>query len=354
MATHDSNISISITLDAAPAALFGFTPLHVAEVAAVTDRVRAFASAKEVDADATLSTATKDALKAHFAQLRRPGLVKLGFRATGGTPETWVEALTAIEQTDDDWYGFTCATRTDADIALISAWAETRTKLFLAQSSAADWLASGASPPAAYAAVAASERTAVIFHDTNTENADCAWLANRLVFNPDTFSAPWDAAIQGVAPYASNLTTGQRLSAMSKHCNLMLPYGPSPAFVDAGVNLAGRPLYELVSADWFKIRLESKIAQAKINASARGEKIPLGSQGVSILRPLVESQFAEGEAAGHFVPGQTSVEFIAPTAADIAAQRIRATGRAQLSVSARIFEFDFNFQRTAVNEEEVA
>ncbi len=351
MATHDSNIQISIALDAATAALFGFTPMHVAEIAILTvpERVRAYASAKEVDADGDISTTAKDALKAHFAQTKRPGLVKLGVKDAA---ETWVEALTAIETVDDNWYGLTCDTRLSADIALISGWVEARTKIFVAQSSEADWLAAGTTLPTGLTGLATSERTAVLFHDTNTEPADCAWLANRLVFNPDTFSAPWDAAIQGVAPYASGITTGQRLAAMSKNCNLMLPYGGALTFIDAGVNLTGRPIYEVVSADWFKIRLEAKIAQAKINASARGEKIPLGAQGVSILRPLVESQFSEGEAAGHFVPGQTLVDFISPTAADIAAQRIRATGRAQLSVGARIFEFDFNFQRTAVNEEE--
>lgn len=353
MATHDSNIQISITLDAAPAALFGFTPLHITEgdILDIPERVRAYASAKEVDADTDISTAAKAELKAHFAQTKRPGLVKLGVKDAA---ETWVEALTSIEAIDDGWYGLTCATRLDSDIVDISDWVETRTKLFIAQSREEGWLQPGDVWPSAFASIKTNERTALIFHDTNTENADCAWLANRLVFNPDTFSAPWDAAIQGVAPYVSQLTTGQRLGIMAKNVNVMLPYGPAPTFVDAGVNLMGRPLYEIVTADWFKIRLESKIAQAKINASARGEKIPLGSQGVSILRPLVESQFSEGERVGHFVPGQTSVDFISPTAADIAAQRIRATGKAQLSVGARIFEFDFNFQRTAVNDEEVA
>lgn len=344
-ATHDSNISIDLTLDAAPPALFGFNVMYVAETT-IAERVRMYASASDVDADEDISSAIKGALKTAFAQQPRPGLVKLGKKEA---LESYADALTAIAAEDADWYGLAIDSRTAADIIAAADWVESRTHLFVAQSADADWLTSG--QPAAFSDIATHERTAVIFHDTATEYADVAWLAGRLVFDPDTYSVPWDAQIRGVTAYATALTTGQRDFAIANNANLSLPYGSVETFVDPGVNISGRTLDEIVTADWFKLRLESKVAQAKINASGRGEKIPLGRVGVSILRPLVESQFAEGVAAGHFVEGQTEVEFISPTQADIDARRIRATGRAQLTVGARIFDFTFNFTRTPVLEE---
>jgi hypothetical protein len=347
-ATHDTNITINISLEAAPPTLFGFNVMVVGE-SAMSDRVRSYASAGEVDADSDLSTAQKDALKVAFAQVPRPGLVKFGKKVGGGSPESWTDALTAIEAADPNWYGLAIESRTSADLVAAAGWVETRTKLFVGQSADSGWLTTGV--PAAFSTITSNERTAIIFHDEATEYADIAWLAARLVFDPDTFSVPWDTQIRGVAAYTSALTTGQRGFVLENNANAMLPYGSVETFVDPGVNISGRTIDEIVTADWFKLRLESKIAQAKINASARGEKIPLGRVGVSILRPLVEAQFSEGIAAGHFVEGQTEVTFIAPTQTDIDNRRIRATGRAQLTVGARIFDFAFNFQRSAITEE---
>lgn len=356
-ATHDTNINVQIVLDAAAPAQAGFgIAMLVAEVAgydAQTDpRTLSFTSSADVatalDAGEVSSTAAA-ILNAALAQQPRPATVKLGRKEE---LESYTDALTAIEAEDPTWYGVAIESRLAADIVAVAQWVETRPRLFIAQSSDTDWLTSGV--PAGFTALEVLERTALIFHTTDTEGADFAWLANRLAFDPDTFSAPWDTRIFGVQSYDSNITAGQREAAFANNANLMLPYGPVQTFVDPGINVGNRPIYELITRDWFQLRLEQKIAQAKINASARGTKIPLGQQGISILRPLVESQFSEGVAAGHFVDGQTEVTFFEPTQADIDLQRIRATGRAQLAVGARIFDFNFNFQRTPINEEDAA
>ncbi|RAL23055.1 hypothetical protein DL240_09215 [Lujinxingia litoralis] len=356
-ATHDSNISIDIILDAPSPSQAGFgIPLLVAQTdvaVAPENRVMGFSSAREVDdalTQGTISAGIAYRLKSSFAQQPRPSLIKLGLKSNDPA-ETYADALLAIEAADNLWYGLAIDSRLEADIAEAAAFAEARTMLFVAQSSDQSLLSAGL--PVAYENLAVNERTVVVYHSDDSEAADLAWLANRLAFNPDTFSAPWDCRIFGVKPYSgSPMGSGERNAAMGNHINLVLPYGPVQTFVDPGVNLAGRPIYELLTRDWFALRLEQRVAQTKINISARGQKIPLGQQGISILRPLVEAQLAEGVAAGHFIPDQTEVVFIAPTQADIDAQRIRATGRAQLAVGARTFDFTFNFQRTAIHQED--
>lgn len=356
-ATHDSNISIDIILDAPSPSQAGFgIPMLVAQsdvAVAPEDRVMNFESARQVDEALTAGDITSDMahrLKSTFAQQPRPSLIKLGLKSNDPV-ETYAEALVEIEKADDTWYGLAIDSRLEADIVEAAAFAESRMLLFVAQTSNEDAL--GNEFPTAFESLAVNERTIVVFHDNDSEAADLAWLANRLAFNPDTFSAPWDCRIFGVAPYGTGaVDSSARGQAMENNINLMLPYGPVQTFVDPGVNLGGRPIYELLTRDWFTLRLEQRIAQTKINTSARGQKIPLGQQGISILRPLVEAQLAEGVAAGHFIPGQTEVVFSAPTQADIDQQRIRATGRAQLAVGARMFDFTFNFQRNAFNQED--
>ncbi|MFU8806538.1 MAG: hypothetical protein ACNA8W_22195, partial [Bradymonadaceae bacterium] len=95
-ATHDSNITINISLEAAPPSLFGFEQMFVGE-SAMTDRVRVYESSNDVDVDSDLSSAQKDALNTAFMQQPRPARIKFGKMLGGGSPETLVEALAAIE-----------------------------------------------------------------------------------------------------------------------------------------------------------------------------------------------------------------------------------------------------------------
>jgi hypothetical protein len=199
--------------------------------------------------------------------------------------------------------------------------------------------------PGALAGYATAERTAIVYHDTATEWADVAWACSRLVWDPDVQSAAWDGPIAGVDAYATALTTTQRSAAQGIDVNLILPYGGSDTYVDAGKNGAGRPLYEIVSADWFYARLQERIADQKVSHAARGQKIPLTERGQIKIKAEIDALFEQGVSAGHFVGGQTESAMLAITPADTAAERFRCTGRAQIAVSGRVFSFSLNFGR---------
>lgn len=347
---HLDNIIINITLDPAPVTAAGFgVPMIIADGSTSSldgDRIRAYTSLSAVQVDNTagfVSAPMLAAATAAFSQTSSAATIKIGRK---DALETYAEALAAIEIADADFYGIAIESRLAADALLVSAPVEASSRIFIMQASDATFLTTGF--PAAYAAVENRERSIVAWHDTDTEWFDLAWLSNRLVFDPDTRSAPWNAGIQGVTAYATAPTDTQKGFLDSNSANHGLPFGGAAFFVDPGVNANARPIYEIVTADWFEARLEEAVSSLVAARSASGLKIPVTVEGQGLVQSLIETQFALGVAAGHFVQGQTSVTPVAITTADIAAQRLRFTGQAQLVTTARIFQFDLNFSRNPI------
>lgn len=354
-ATHDTIIQIQILLDPPPAGVSGFIPIIVGDAEEGTtldgDRVRSYTSADDVDGDsAHLSAYVADAVKRGFSQTPRPAVIKVGRKAD---TESFAEALSEIADVDGDFYGIAIESRLPADQIDSAEWAEARDHIFVFQSDDEDWLAAGI--PADYATIEGFENTAGLYHDRPERSEEFSWLCNRLAFSPDDTSAPWDCALNASQGYQDDLSTSEKTFAEGNKINLLLPFGNARWYVaceGVGVNLAGRQISEIVTKHWFKRRLQESVAQTKIAYSGRGQKIPVSLEGVAIIAPLVEALFAQGEATGHFVGGQTVVDFPIPTAADIEAARIRGGGSAQLTTSAGKFEFTLVFSRQPVVEVE--
>tara|TARA_R110000824_G_scaffold30668_7_gene100631 strand:+ start:5754 stop:6812 length:1059 start_codon:yes stop_codon:yes gene_type:complete len=346
-ANHLDNITINITLAPAPLQIAGFgIPLLIVDGATSSlggDRVRTYAGTDGAQADNTageLSAAALAGVTAAFSQRTSPALVKVGLR---DATDAYDVALAEIIAFDPDFYGVAIESRAAADQLLVSTAVEASNRLFVLQSSDADWKTP--TLPAAYTALAGVERTAVVYHDTDAAWGDLAWLANRLVFDPDIKSAPWDAAVQGVASYATAPTAGEKINLDNNFANNGLIYGAENFFIDAGVNAAGRALHEIETADWFDARLREAVVGVKTAASARGDKIVIGPTGQGQLLAEISALFQRGVNAGHFISGQTSQKAETITQADFDLGRLRFSGAGQLASSARLFTFNFNFGR---------
>lgn len=358
-ATHDKQVQITILLDPPPAGVSGFIPLILGDEAEGNtldgDRVRTYLDADAVDADETagfLSAYVAGAVKAGFSQNPSPAEIKVGRVDTVGT-ESYADALNAISLVDDDFYGVAADSRLAADQVDVAQWAEARDRFFVLQSDDPQWLTADIAGD--YSALLDFENSAVIFHDDDTQPGDMAWLCNRLAFNPDETSPPWDCSPSTIAPYTEPLNATEQGNAEDNNVNLLLKFGSDNTYISnngVGVNLAGRQISEIVTKHWFKRRLQESVIATKIRYSGRGEKIPVSLDGVAIVQPLVENLFDQGEATGHFVAGQTVAEFPTPTQADIEAARIRGTGEAQLATSAGTFGFTLVFTRQPVVEED--
>lgn len=356
--THNPNIDVDITLEPAPATAAGFGILMIiVPLASNTldgDRVMAFASTDEAQTAQTagfISAATLAAVTAAFAQNPAPDQVKVGYIDLVGA-ETYSTALTAIIVYDPDFYVVAILSRADADILAISSAVESQTKKLLAsvQSDDAGFLTG--TYPAALSALLTRERTIINWHSDDNDYQDTAYAANRLaVGDPDTLSVAWNPApVSGVDPLTT-MTTAQRNFAIANNVNIGLEFGGSAFVIDPGVTATGRAISEIVSADWFEIRLEERLTALALAYGARGEKLPMNRTGQIVVLAEVEALFRQGIDAQHFNEGQTEIEAETITAADIAARRMRFTGRAQLTTGARLLDITLNFSRTALFEE---
>ena len=350
-ANHLDNIVITLTLAAAPApqAGFGRDLILVDEAAGNTlngDRTRIYSDVDGAQADQTagyITAAVVSAVTTAFSQIPRPQDVMVGRVNTGGA-ETYSAGLTACIADNPDFYGVTIDSRADANILLIAADVEAQRRMFFLQSDDADWLTTGL--PGTLTALAGKERSVICYHDDDTEWMDVGWSAGWLAFDPDTDSAPGHREVKGVASYSPLPTDTQKAFLDANNANHGLPYGPAVFFVDPGVNANGRPIYEILTADWFEARLQEDVATLVVNASARGEKIVVDDTGGALVLSLIKKRLAIAIAAGHLVAG--SATQLPITTADRDAQRIRFSVQGQFAVSGRVFTFTVNLSRDPI------
>jgi len=348
--SHLDNIRITITLAALPvqSAGFGTVMLLVDEAAGNSlngNRTVTYTDATTAAADQVagyITAATLAAIQTAFAQSPAPQRIKVGRIDTGGG-EDYSTGYTAVKLADDDFYGVCVDKRAAANQLQTSGDVESEQRVLFIQSSDADWLTSGL--PASYATLAGRERTAVVYHDTDAQWADVAAACRWLAFDPDVISAVAEGSLKNVAAYAAAPTQAEKDFLDGNYANNGLPYGGELFYLDPGVNCAGRPLYEILSADWYATRLQERIATLRVSKSARGEKIPVDQEGQALVLAEMDGLFLIGEGAGHFAEDQTRSTAVTITQADRDAGRLRFTGEAQIEANARIFEFSIYFTR---------
>ncbi len=224
------------------------------------------------------------------------------------------DELDDIANENGDWFGLVITSRVAEDLRQTAAWAETARRLYVAQTADAAVLTTATDDIASELQDASRAFTAVMYHASATEYADAAWCAKVLSFSLETTSPTWAFhQLSGVTPDAMSVT--QRDNAIGKNCNVYLPLKSLPATWPGKV-AGGKWTDEIVIAEWFRARHEEDIAQALINASARGEKIPYTDEGFAVFESILRRRYAQGVTAGHFVEGQLVTNF--PRRADIA------------------------------------
>jgi uncharacterized protein DUF3383 len=337
-ADHSNTITINVFLGPSPPTRAGFgTALFLVNQddgnSLNGQRVAVFSSGAEAEAAniaGYISAETLAALQAGFSQRPTPARIKVAYRDTGAN-ETIAAAIAAIEAIDTDWYGIAQYSRVDTDIVALSTLIETRNKIYIAQSS--DASLKDAALPAGLAALDGRENTDVVYHSSDAEPMDLAWLVSRLVFDPDIASAGWSGRVRGVLPVAA-LTTAQRDALRANNVNVGLRFSSAPVYVSPGINMAGRGIYEIVSSHWYAARVAEDIAFLKLQHSDRGEKIIVDSTGQVKILAILSGRLLQGENVGHFPKGETEATGEPIDLADTLARRLRFKVRGQIAADA--------------------
>ena len=134
------------------------------------------------------------------------------------TPDPGLTAdLDAIELEDPDWYGLLLDSNSEAQVNAAAAWAEARTKLFIAETG--DWDAKdpGETTDVMSDLQAANyTRSAAIWHGDSAEFGAAAWMGTMFTFTPGT--ATWALkSLSGVT--VDNLNVNERTAIRNKNGN---------------------------------------------------------------------------------------------------------------------------------------
>lgn len=363
-ATHAPNITINVTMAATPVQETGFgTVLLLVPLAANSlngVRVVEYTTYEDAETARTagyISAATLLAAAACFAQRPKPASFKVGYvDIVGG--ETYATGLAACIAFDSNFYGLAITSRVDTDIALASNYVETleptKPILFCFQDSDTSWLNSGV--PTNFSPLVSNEQTFGVFHTTDAEWADVRALCNRLAYDPDLKSVPWHYFnLKSCAECSPVPTAAERVLALANYINLPMGFGGSATVIDAGVNLSGRPIDEIVTKDWFKVRIAERTQALALDYGNRGEKLTVDRNGQSVVVGLCDGLLQQGVTAGHFVSGvdenddpTTSTVAETISSADRTARRFRITIRAQNAIAGRLFTFNAYFSRDPI------
>lgn len=255
--------------------------------------------------------------------------------------ESYAAALTAISDADPDFYGILFADRTTAkQLSVAQAVGLTiagGTRLFGFANDDATILT--ASLDSSFDTLMTSERAVGFYVADTAEWNDVAAFVDRLAFDADFFSVPWHGfPLRVVDDYSDTITAAERTYAIANNFNITLPQGDEDLVVDPGWNAVGRPVYEVVTADWFRVRVQEGINRLIVKKSSRGYKIPVSTGGQAQLAGTIWDVIKTGIAAGHFDAdvAQHSVTSETITSTDLENQRFRFTVRVKLAVAGRI------------------
>ena len=227
-----------------------------------------------------------------------------------GTDADLTVSLDAIELAGSDtWYITNIDTRTDADIALLGAWTEARVKIAIAQSDDLALVAALALQASNF------NRTALIFHDDDSEYLDGAWTSSGGGLNLDV---PGGVGIWGYrqlegVPF-DPVTGAQATAIFAADANL---FGRNKGlnFTSKGTMASGRFIDVQTTVDWLKERIDEAVLSAFVGAVT---KIPFTNAGINAIVAAISGVLTQGVNFGHL---STDVEpiIIAPDISEVSA-----------------------------------
>jgi len=207
-------------------------------------------------------------------------------------------SLDAIEAADPTaFYIVNVESRLDADILLLAAWTESREKIAIAQTSSADLLAGTPGNIGLLLQAANYNRTALIYHDDDTEYLDGGWSSIIGGFNldgPAGVGTAFGKTVSGVPFDAVSSTEADNI--YGANANL---YGRNLglSFTSKGTMASGRFIDVQTSLDWVKTRLEEDLLTLLTSTPT---KIPYTDAGIALCGNSAQAVLERGVTAGHF------------------------------------------------------
>ena len=281
-------VDVQITRQAASITRVGFGTLAFVydALTAPTARVLQFGSPTEIEASSVLTASAKAALTAMFTGQLVPGIVKAIYRLVGQVDpednESYVEALTAAINVDQDWYSLAIQSRSASDILSVAAWTEARTKLFIAATADVDVLDPLADDDIASQLLAnLYSRTALIYAPTAaTSWPDTSWAGGLLPNDPGSIT--WSfKPVRGVP--GSVFTASQIAALEAKRVTRIETIAGLSQTIGGVTSEPGAYIDLIRGVDWLKQSMAEDIFAELV----RSPKIPYTNAGIAIIRTAI-------------------------------------------------------------------
>lgn len=283
-------VDVNISQESAMLARLGFNiPIFLFEDDDL-DRTR-IVSTSDYD-NAHLGGTTSELYKAFQTYLSQPIVapsVVIGCKRT--TDDTWGEAISAIREENDNWYGMVSVSKTKADIVAISAVAETIKpgRLHFAITGDADVKNAVSENVAEVLSEAGYFRTALIFSsdtDVYANAGQCAYLG----YEPGSFTFNYKE-IRGVK--AEVLTAQQRQNLIDQKCQVQRTVSGLKRLVDSGMVSSGEWIDIMHGIDWMTARLSENI----FAILASTPKVAMNDGGLAVLGTEMRRNLAIANSA---------------------------------------------------------
>lgn len=273
-------------------------------------RFAQYSTAAAVDAAVTagdIAAATGDAVKTALAQDQVPASVAVvRYDPVGPPAETPSDGLEDAISLGLDVGAFLLLDRTDATQDTLATWlaADTQRRsryVMIIQSNSGDFLT-----PSKPAALTNAEQFGVrmVYHQTDTEYLDCAYLGRLGGARLDRGPTAAKVRIAGVT--IANVTAAEQANVAANDCGLLLPldYGATAAqrILLGEESYDGSDWKSAVSLVYASRQCRAALSDLWLEYTTKGDPIPADARGISIAEAACEGVIAPMASADHFSP----------------------------------------------------
>jgi len=218
------------------------------------------------------------------------------FSKTYPSTESWVDALDAVSNVNNEWYALVAETHAAEDVLLIAGAVEARKKIFGTSTDDTEVTnATSVDDVALSLSDLGYQRTFVVYSEgANTQYPEAAWIGGQLPEQPG--SNTWKfKSLSGVT--VSGLNSTQSGAAKAKNANTYERVG-GVTITSEGTMAGGEFIDVIIFVDWLEARMRESIFFRLINT----KKIPYTQAGVTIIENEIRRVLAEGITNGGLAP----------------------------------------------------
>ncbi len=231
--------------------------------------------------------------------------------STAPSSETWVDALTAVEAENSDWFGLVAETHVDGDVLALAEAIEGRKKIYGVSSQDASIITASTTDLASKLKDKGFDKTFMIFSEkADTEFPEAALMAYQLQEQPGSNTWAYQD-LTGVT--VSKLSDTATVNLGNKNVISFEEIGGARATTE-GKTVGGEYIDVMVFSMWLEARLRERIWFRLKNS----KKIPYTKAGATIIEAEIRAQLTEGVRVGGLAESPTFQVYV-PNVLDVSA-----------------------------------